>query len=125
MYVEFAEKAGHPLNIDMLERPQIMKFRLRLIKEEVTELFEAVDDVYKTKNNDEYLDAKANLLKELADVQYTLSGFATTFNLDLEETFKRVHESNLTKFLGDIEYDAEGKVKKGSQYKPPNLEDLV
>ena len=72
-------------------------------------------------------ETKLNLLKEMADVQYVLSGMAVTFGLPLEHVFSRVHDSNLSK-LGDdgkpvIRED--GKILKGPRYHPPVLDDLV
>lgn len=124
VYYEFAIKAKHPIGLELEDNAQAMKLRLKLIKEEVSELFTAVNELYQSDDEDK-TKLKAEVLKELTDCQYVLSGFAATFSLELEEAFKRVHESNMTKFLNEPEYDADGKVKKGDDYQPPNLEDLV
>ena len=79
----------------------------------------------------DYLDTgvlnKEHLLKEMADLQYVLSGLAVRFGLDLEEAFRRVHESNMSKLGPDGKpiYNAHGKVMKGPNYKEPDLSDLV
>ena len=67
------------------------------------------------------------LLKELADLQYVVTGYAVTFGLPLEEAFLRVHESNLTKRdpQGRPTVREDGKVLKGSHYRPPHLDDLM
>ena len=46
---------------------------------------------------------------------------------DLDEAMYRVHESNMSKLdeHGKPVLRDEGKVLKGPNYKPPNLEDLV
>ncbi len=107
---------------------------LKLIQEEVAEVAEAA----------------AHLLKELADLQYviiggTMAGLdmidATTVdnieNLEkwrkavpehiMEEVFRRVHASNMSKLGADGKpmYRADGKVIKGPDYQEPYLFDLV
>ena len=67
------------------------------------------------------------LLKELADLQYVLSGYAVTFGIDLDTAFSLVHHSNMSKLGVDgkpIKRE-DGKVIKGPNYSPPNLSKLV
>jgi predicted HAD superfamily Cof-like phosphohydrolase len=46
---------------------------------------------------------------------------------DLDKAMERVHESNMSKLdeYGKPIYREDGKVLKGPNYNPPNLEDLV
>ena len=72
----------------------------------------------------------AALLKELADLQYVLSGTLVSlspFFGDFDTAFNRVHASNMSKLGNDGHpvYRADGKVTKGPNYKPPDLKDLV
>lgn len=66
-------------------------------------------------------------LKELADLVYVCYQYAANLGWNLDEALARVHESNLSK----LDYDgkpitrADGKVLKGPNYAPPNLDDLV
>lgn len=110
--------------------------RLCLIREEAEEVEDAVcllaDKVFNAEllgidMTEEIKAAKAALLKELCDLQYVLSGFAVTFGLPLDEAFKRVHESNMSKLGLDGKpiYREDGKVLKGPNYKKPDLSDLV
>jgi len=113
---EFHEAFGHPVGEELPplgDIDQLMRLRLRLLWEEVMEIVEA--------------NTKENLLKELADLQYVLSGFAVTFGLPLDEAFRRVHESNMSKLGEDGKpiYREDGKVLKGPNYQPPDLSDLV
>jgi NTP pyrophosphatase (non-canonical NTP hydrolase) len=85
--------------------------RLHLIIEEVSELAAAMHDGNKT----ETLDA-------LADLLYVVIGTAVTFNLPLHEAFLEVHRSNMTKSL---ERSRPGHPKKGDNYSPPNLCQLL
>ena len=72
----------------------------------------------------------ANFLKELADVQYIVSGTFISFNTfpsGFDAPFNRVHNSNMSKLdnEGNPLYNKEGKVLKGPNYKEPDLTDLV
>ena len=70
---------------------------------------------------------KANILKELADLVYVCYQYAANLGWDLDEAMHRVHESNMSKLdeSGKPIYRDDGKVLKGPNYAPPNLEDLV
>ena len=59
----------------------------------------------------------------MCDCMYVLKGMAVTFGWDLEEAFNRVHQSNMTKIPFSVTDD--GKVQKGENYEPPNLEGIV
>lgn len=128
MVFEFNKKAGQPLHQPLTEM-DLMDFRFKLILEEINELETAIDKIWvqlilwrftvPTK------EVVMNLLKELADVQYVLSGFAVTYGLPIEEAFRRVHESNMSKLEGVMEVSSDGKVLKGANYQKPDLSDLV
>ena len=66
-------------------------------------------------------------LKELADLTYVCYQYAENMGWNLDEALHRVHESNMSKLdkEGNPIYREDGKVLKGPDYKPPNLEDLV
>ncbi len=114
---EFHRGYEHPVGTGSLEDKELVELRLKLIEEEVRELREALE----TPERD-----LRDILKELADVQYVLSGFAVVFGLPLPEAFRRVHASNLTKFVnGVMEKREDGKLMKGPNYTPPVLDDLV
>ena len=68
-----------------------------------------------------------NELKELADLVYVCFQYAENMEWDLEEALHRVHQSNLSKLGLDNKpiRRADGKVLKGPNYQPPNLQDLV
>ena len=70
---------------------------------------------------------KAECLKELADLVYVCYQYAENQNWDLDEALDRVHKSNMSKLDGDGQpiFRKDGKVLKGPNYAPPNLEDLV
>jgi predicted HAD superfamily Cof-like phosphohydrolase len=66
-------------------------------------------------------------LKELADLVYVCYQYAENLGWDLDEALNRVHRSNMSKLGEDGEpvYREDGKVLKGPNYEPPNLNDLV
>ena len=72
-------------------------------------------------------DAKTNCLKELADLVYVCYQYAENQGWDLDEALDRVHKSNMSKLDedGNPIFRKDGKVLKGPNYAPPNLEDLV
>lgn len=108
---------------------ELLWFRRKLIREEYLELMDEFDDIELklTKGLGKITkEDKSKLLKELADLQYVVSGAAVQLELPLQQAFVRVHNSNMSK-LGDngkpIKRE-DGKVLKGPNYTPPVLEDL-
>ena len=61
------------------------------------------------------------------DLQYVLSGAAVALGLDIQTAFIRIHNSNMSKLGEDGKpvYREDGKIIKGPDYIPPNLEDLL
>ena len=93
-----------------------------LITEEFKEFLEAEGTLFRS--NPSY---HAECLKELADLVYVCYQYAANLGWDLDEAMHRVHESNMSKLdeYGKPIYRDDGKVLKGPNYAPPNLEDLV
>ncbi len=95
---------------------KINKLRIDLIKEELDELKEAMD------NNDllEVADA-------LTDILYVTYGAGHAFGIDLDKCFDEVQNSNMSKLGEDGEpiYNESGKVMKGPKYFKPDLTKLV
>lgn len=107
----------------------LLEFRYNLLIEEVKELGEeiAIAMAESAFTAGIPLKVKARMLKEMADVQYVLSGLAVTLGLPLQEAFIRVHKSNLSKLGEDGKpvYREDGKVLKGPNYLPPDMETLL
>lgn len=116
-----------------------MHFRCKLILEEFLEVLDAagvclVDDytgeaIRQDRLRLETVEAPrpADLLKELADLDYVTAGTADVFEWDFDEAGRRVHASNMSK-LGDDGKPikrSDGKVMKGPNYKPAYMGDLV
>ena len=92
-----------------------------LVIEEFKEFLEAEGFLFMHgKNHQEHA------LKELADLVYVCYQYAENMGWFLDEALDRVHQSNLSKLdeEGNPIYREDGKVLKGPNYKPPNLEDL-
>ena len=107
----------------------LLQLRLKLLDEELEELKVEVNSVSLdiSRGRKPSTNLKANLLKELCDLQYVLSGMAVALGLPVQEAFNRVHASNMSKLDedGNPIYREDGKVMKGPNYKPPYLEELV
>ena len=101
---------------------QVRSRQKNLITEEFKEFLEAEAQLYLTSSK-----VKEDCLKELADLVYVCYQYAVNMGWDLDEAMYRVHESNMSKLdeEGNPILREDGKVLKGPNYKPPNLEDLV
>ena len=113
----FMEKFGQMVRT----KPQFpddktMQLRLDLIKEELSELEEAM----KTKNLKEVADA-------LTDILYVTYGAGYAYGIDLDECFKEVQRANMSKLGEDGKpiYNDQGKVMKGPNYTKPDLSKFV
>jgi|TARA_B110000014_G_scaffold230097_1_gene191351 predicted HAD superfamily Cof-like phosphohydrolase len=113
----FMEKFGQMVRT----KPQFpddktMQLRLDLIKEELSELEEAM----KTKNLKEIADA-------LTDILYVTYGAGYAYGIDLDECFKEVQRANMSKLGEDGKpiYNDQGKVMKGPNYTKPDLSKFV
>ena len=120
------------LDVDSDPRVSVLELRKKLLLEEVAEVSEAIDilSVELIRGKKGTKGQWANFLKELADVQYIVSGTFISFNTfpsNFDTPFNRVHNSNMSKLdnEGNPMYNKEGKVLKGPNYKEPDLTDLV
>ena len=95
---------------------KINKLRLDLIKEELTELTEAMNN----KDLIEVADA-------LTDILYVTYGAGHAFGINLDKCFEEVQNSNMSKLdeNGKPIYNEHGKVMKGPNYFKPDLSKFV
>ena len=91
---------------------KINKLRLDLIKEELTELTEAM-------NNKDLLE----VADALTDILYVTYGAGHAFGINLDKCFDEVQNSNMSKLdeNGKPIYNESGKVMKGPNYFKPDL----
>ena len=95
---------------------KINKLRLDLIKEELSELTEAM-------NNKDLLE----VADALTDILYVTYGAGHAFGIDLDKCFEEVQNSNMSKLdeNGKPIYNEAGKVMKGPNYFKPDLSKFV
>ena len=95
---------------------KINKLRLDLIKEELNELTEAM-------NNKDLLE----VADALTDILYVTYGAGHAFGIDLDKCFEEVQNSNMSKLddNGKPIYNEHGKVMKGPNYFKPDLKKFI
>ena len=95
---------------------KINKLRIDLIKEELEELTEAM-------NNKDLLE----VADALTDILYVTYGAGHAFGIDLDKCFDEVQNSNMSKLdrNGKPIYNESGKVMKGPNYFKPDLAKFV
>tara|TARA_B100000963_G_scaffold285557_1_gene254511 strand:+ start:819 stop:1190 length:372 start_codon:yes stop_codon:yes gene_type:complete len=106
---EIKEKAEFP-------DTKVTSLRFNLIKEELEELKEAIEK----KDIQEVADA-------LTDILYVTYGAGHSFGINLDQCFREVQSSNMSKLGEDGKpiYNKNGKVMKGPNYFKPNLKKFV
>ena len=106
---EIKEKAEFPSD-------KITSLRHDLIKEELNELKEAIDN----KDITEVADA-------LTDILYVTYGAGHAFGINLDKCFNEVQNSNMSKLGSDGKpiYNDKGKVMKGPNYFKPDLNKFI
>lgn len=114
MVDEFHRKFGHPVG-ERVHIPDEVKFwnRMRWVQSELKELMDAFIDGDPV----EFADA-------LGDTIYLIYGWAVECCIPLDDVFRLIHESNMTKLGSDgmpiLKND--GKVAKGPNYRSPKSE---
>ena len=114
---KFMEIYGQEIkNKSKFPNDKIVKLRVELIKEELSELIKAIKD------NDivEVADA-------LTDILYVTYGAGHSWGIDLDKCFEEVQRSNMSKLdeNGKPIYNEAGKVMKGPKYFKPNLKKII
>ena len=95
---------------------KITKLRIDLIREELSELEEAIEK----KDIKEAADA-------LTDILYVTYGAGHAFGINLDKCFEEVQNSNMSRLGLDGKpiFNESGKVMKGPDYFKPNLNKFV
>ena len=95
---------------------KINKLRVDLIKEELEELTEAM-------NNNDLLE----VADALTDILYVTYGAGHAFGIDLDKCFDEVQNSNMSKLDENDKpiYNDAGKVMKGPKYFKPDLSKFI
>ena len=114
---EFMETFGQEVKLKpSLSSEKINKLRLDLIKEELDELKEAI-------NNNDLLE----VADALTDILYVTYGAGHAFGIDLDSCFQEVQNSNMSKLGegGKPIYNDAGKIMKGPNYFKPDLSKFI
>ena len=103
-------------NKPSLSTYKINKLRIDLIKEELDELKDAM-------NNNDLLE----VADALTDILYVTYGAGHAFGIDLDKCFDEVQNSNMSKLdeNGEPIYNEFGKVMKGPNYFKPDLSKFI
>ena len=106
---------------DVKTKPEIpdaetTNLRLELIAEELNELYDAMEqkDI-------------VGIADALTDILYVTYGAGHAFGINLDKCFTEVQRSNMSKLGADGKpiYRGDGKVLKGPNYAPPELNTLI
>ena len=116
-YVEMMKEFHKTFDVPISKEPKLINDndfirRLSLISSENGELNDAV----RQKDIVEIADA-------LGDLLYVVFGMAVEMGLDIDEIFKQIHKSNMSKANADgtVTKDVGGKIIKSANYKPVDL----
>ena len=126
--LRFRETFGQPiigkLDASTNELIELWEMQMDLIEEECGEFFDAAEVCLTETEN---AGKRENVLKELSDLVFVCYQFAACFGLDLDQALARVFDSNMSKLdeQGQPIYREDGKVLKGPNYCPPDLQSLV
>ena len=113
----FMEKFGQEVKSSpSFSSPKINELRYNLIKEELDEFKQALEN----KDLLEVADA-------LTDILYVTYGAGHAFGIDLDSCFNEVQNSNMSKLGKDGKpiYNDQGKVMKGPNYFKPDLSKFI
>lgn len=102
-------------------------------RQNVVTAYEAIDSIKRLANSlkvgSVYVAAVSSvdeMIDGLADQHVTLTGLAHIVNLDFDGAKAEVDRSNFSKFVdGKAIFNENGKIAKGPDYTPPNLEPFI
>ena len=114
---KFMETFGQEVKSEAsFPKDKIIRLRLDLIREELSELKDALEK----KDIKEVADA-------LTDILYVTYGAGHAFGINLDKCFEEVQNSNMSKLGKDGKpiYNEQGKVMKGPNFFEPDLGKLL
>lgn len=106
---------------------EVAELRIKLIKEELNELYEAIGLGRKFVAQDETELVPCNLIEvadAVTDLLVVTIGCAIACGIDIQPCWDEVHRSNMTKFIDGYKRE-DGKWIKGPSYSPANLKPII
>lgn len=139
LVAEFHDVYGMPNKVDDGARADLdferLNMRMALIKEEVTELVDAVYGSEASAKLEQVLAALPDDLNRdvvetadaLADLIYVIYGMAFEVGIDLDRVLAEVHSSNLSKLMpdGSVKRREDGKILKGPNFREPRIAQIL
>ncbi len=113
---DMVDEFHRAFRLPVTDLPDRAELNMRVLREEVNELADAMAD-----------GNRIAATHELADVLYVAYEIAATYSLPLDVAFAEVHRANMSKLDDDGNpiFRADGKVLKGPNYRPPDIAALV
>lgn len=107
--------------------PDLVRLRMRLIREEYEEVMEELSQLARATDPEKVVELLRNTLKELVDLCYVAEGAAVSLGLPYDAAYKEVHKSNMSKLGADGNpiRRPDGKVLKGPNYQPADMRQFV
>lgn len=106
---------------------ELVRLRMRLLREEFEEVMEELKALLKARDANETIETYRLLLKELCDLRYVTEGAAVVFGLPIDDAYVEVHRSNMSKLGPDGQpmHREDGKVLKGPDYFKADMDKFV
>ncbi len=104
-----------------------LALNMKLIREEAYELDDELAYAFMQMADGKRPDNLDKIYKETADLLYVVFHFTNAFGIPIQKVFAEVHRSNLSKLGPDGKpiRNNDGKVMKGPNYRPPNMQKFV
>lgn len=90
-----------PANPPLRPDPDLVRLRMRLIKEEYEEVMAELGKLTRQSDPDKLVEGYRALLKELGDLRYVVEGCAVSLGLPINAAFAEIHSSNMSKLGSD------------------------
>ena len=124
------EKMHHGFRLPSKDMVELITLRQELVNEENTELnigLERAKDYLRYGCWFAPTAIKVEILDAIVDSIYVLIGMSVAFGFDLQGAFDEVQRSNMSKLGADGKplYREDGKVLKGPDFRPPQLEKYI
>lgn len=122
---DFHLRFGHPAPDfpPLRPDPDLVRFRMRLVREEYEELHAELAKLPYAATTDDVLVLLRKIVKEAVDLCYVAEGTAVAFGLPFEAAYEATHRSNMSKTPAPD--GVLGKPSKGPNYVEADMELLL